>query len=110
VLASLVLTSPLAYAHGEQIIFLPLGQLAALVPATIIAWRLTRGIAARVLVILCALAVPILLWFLPNHYMPWWLLASEVSSFLTGFVASTIVAILVALFSRRLLQGDRHGT
>jgi hypothetical protein len=69
-----------AHAHGQQALFVPLGQLAALIPAAVIAWRLTRGIAA-----------------------------SETSSFLTGFVASTIVAVVVALSWRRLLWRDRHG-
>jgi hypothetical protein len=98
----LLLVPALAEAHGEESFFLPLGQLLALVPVTIIAWRLTRGIIARVLVIFCALVAPLLLWFSPNHYLPWWLLASEISSFLTGFIASTIVATLVALLWRRL--------
>jgi len=106
----LLLVPALAEAHGEQLVFLPLGQLVALLPATIIAWRLTRGVSARVVVLFSALLAPVLLWFLPNHYMPWWLLASEISSFLTGFIASTIVATLVALLWRRLLQRDRHGT
>ena len=51
----LLLVPALAEAHGQQLVFLRLGQLVALVPATIIAWRLTRGIIARVVVILCAL-------------------------------------------------------
>ncbi len=105
----LLLVPALSEAHGEESFFLPVGQLLALVPVTIIAWRLTRGIIARMAVILCALLVPVLLLFTPNHYLPWWLLASEISSFLTGFIASTIVATLVALLWRRLLQGDRHG-
>jgi uncharacterized membrane protein len=107
---ALLLLPAVAEAHGEQIVFLPLGQLVGLVPAAVIAWRLTRGVIARMVVILCALVAPVLLLFMSNNYLPWWLLASETSSFLTGFIASTIVAILVALFWRRLLQGDRHST
>ncbi len=68
----LLLVPALAEAHGEESFFLPLGQLLALVPVTIIAWRLTRGIIARVVVIFCAL------------------------------IASVIVATLVALLWRRL--------
>jgi hypothetical protein len=100
----LLLVPALAEAHGQQIVFLPLGQLVAVVPATIIAWRLTRGIMARMVVVLCALVAPVLLWFTPNRCLPWWLLASEISSFLTGFIASSIVATLVALLWRRVSQ------
>jgi hypothetical protein len=100
----LLLVPALAEAHGQQIVFLPLGQLVAVVPATIIAWRLTRGVIARFAIVVCALVGPVLLWFTPNRCLPWWLLASEISSFLTGFIASSIVATLVALLWRRVSQ------
>jgi hypothetical protein len=89
---------------------MPLGQLVALLPAAIIACRLTRGIAARAVVVLAAVLVPVVVWFLPNYYLPWWLLASETSSFLTGFIACTLVATVVALAWRSLLREDRYGT
>jgi hypothetical protein len=100
----LLLVPALAEAHGQQIVFLPLGQLVAVVPATIIAWRLTRRVIARFAIVVCALVGPVLLWFTPNRCLPWWLLASEISSFLTGFIASSIVATLVALLWRRVSQ------
>jgi hypothetical protein len=106
----LVATPVVAYAHGQQAVFMPLGQLVALLPAAIIAWRLTHGIAARAVVVLAAVLVPVVVWFLPNYYLPWWLLASETSSFLTGFIASTLVATAVALAWRSLLGDDRYGT
>jgi len=98
-----------AQAHGQQVVFLPLGQLVALIPAAIVAWTLTRGIAARAVVVMSAVLVPFALWFLPNYLMLWWLLGSEVSSFFTGFIASTVVAVVVAL-SWRGLGKDRYGT
>jgi hypothetical protein len=93
----LVATPVVAHAHGQQALFMPLGQLVALIPAAVIAWRVTSGIAARAVVVLAALLVPVVVWFLPNYYLPLWLLASETSSFLTGITASTLVAIAVAL-------------
>lgn len=92
----LVATPVVAHAHGQQALFMPLGQLVALIPAAVIAWRLTSGVAARAVVVLAALLVPVVVWFLPNYYLPLWLLASETSSFLTAFT-STLVAIAVAL-------------
>lgn len=106
----LAVTPALVHAHGQQALFMPLGQLLALIPAAVIAWRLTSGIAARTVVVLAALLVPVVVWFLPNYYLPWWLLASETSSFITGFVASTLVAVAVALSWRSLLAKDRYGT
>jgi len=97
-IALLLVTTPvIAHAHGQQAVFMPLGQVVALIPAAVIAWRLTSGIAARTAVVLAAPLVPVVVWFLPNYYLPWWLLASETSSFLTGFIASTLGAIAVAL-------------
>ena len=106
----LVAMPPEVHAHGQQAVFMPLGQLVALIPAAVIAWCLTRGIAARTVVVLAALLVPVVVWFLPNYYLPWWLLASETSSFLTGFIASTLVATVVALSWRSLRARDRYGT
>jgi hypothetical protein len=96
----------LAEAHGQQLIFLPLGHLVALLPATILAWRLTHGIIARVVVILGALVAPVFIWLMAHIDLPWWLLASEISCFLTGFSTSTITSILVALLWRRLSQSQ----
>jgi hypothetical protein len=63
---------------------MPVGQLVALLPAAVIAWRFTSGIAARAVVIMAAPLVPVLVWFL------------------TGFLASTLVATAVALSWRAL--------
>ena len=106
----LAMTPAIVHAHGQQALFMPLGQLLALIPAAVIAWRLTSGIAARTVVVLAALLVPVVVWFLPNYYLPWWLLATETSSFLTGFIASTLVAAAVALSWRSLLAKERYGT
>jgi hypothetical protein len=105
-----VLVPALAWAHGGEFIFMPLGQLVALVPVSVIAWRLARGAFARAVVIFCALGAPFSLWFLPNYYMPWWLLASELSSFLTGLILATTVAVLVAILWRTFSQVRHRGT
>ena len=83
----------IAHAHGEQVLLVPFGQLVALVPAAAIAWHLTSSSMARTVVLVSAPLVPVVLWFLPNHYFPWWSLATDIGSFLTGFIASTVVAL-----------------
>ena len=66
--------------------------------------RVVMGAMFTATIVVCALVGPVLLWFTPNRCLPWWLLASEISSFLTGFIASSIVATLVALLWRRVSQ------
>lgn len=99
----------MAHAHGQQALFFPVGQLVAVVPAAVIAWRFTSGITARAFVVLAGLFLPVLLWWLPNSYFPWWLLASEVTSFLTGLAASTLVAFVVALCWRAAPKKGGYG-
>lgn len=50
----LAATPVIAHAHGQQALFMPVGQLVALLPAAVIAWRFTSGIAARAVVIMAA--------------------------------------------------------
>ena len=100
----------MAHAHGEQVLLVPFGQLVALVPAAVIAWRLTSSSIARTVVLVSAPLVPIILWFLPNYYFPWWMLATDIGSFLTGFIASTVVALVVAVSWRMFSRKDRYGT
>jgi len=106
----LTTTTGTTYAHGQQVLLVPFGQLVALIPAAVIAWRLTRTVAGRTVVVVSALLVPVIFWFLPNYYFPSWLFASDISSFLAGFTASTLVAIAVALSWRTLFNRERHGT
>jgi hypothetical protein len=106
---ALVLIPSLALAHGQQIFFIPVGQLIALVPVAFIAWRLTRGWFVRIAVIACALLVPTIILFMPSGYIPWWLVADEIRSFLTGFVFSVLVACALGVLYRIVVPG-KHGT
>jgi hypothetical protein len=106
---SLLLVPSLALAHGQQIVFVPLGQITALIPVAFIAWRLTRGWFARTAVIVCAVLVPTVILFMPIGYIPWWLVASERSSFLTGLLFSVLVACALSGLYRALAP-RAHGT
>jgi hypothetical protein len=107
---SWLLTVPsLALAHGQQIVFVPIGQLIALVPVAFIAWRLTRGWFVRSAVIVCAVLVPTVILFMPIGYIPWWLVADEISSFLTGFLFSVLLACVLGGLYRAVVSGT-HGT
>jgi len=105
----LMLVPSLALAHGQQIVFVPIGQLIALVPVAFIAWRLTRGWFVRLAVISCALVVPTVILFLPIGYIPWWLVADEIRSFLTGFLFSVLIASALGVLYRAAVSA-RHGT
>jgi hypothetical protein len=106
---ALALIPSLAFAHGQQIFFVPVGQLIALVPVAFIAWRLTRGWVVRIAVIVCAVLVPTIILFVPIGYIPWWLVADEIRSFLTGFVFSVLVACALGVLYRSAVPG-KHGT
>ena len=98
-----------ALAHGQQIVFVPIGQVIALVPVAFIAWRLTRGWAVRLAIIVSAVLVPTAILFMPIGYIPWWLVADEIRSFLTGFTLSVLIAcVLVVLY--RAVVPVKHGT
>jgi hypothetical protein len=106
---SLLLAPSLALAHGQQIVFVPIGQIAALVPVAFIAWRLTRGWFVRTAVIVCAVLVPTAILFMPIGYIPWWLVANETNSFLTGFLFSVLLACALSGLYRALTP-SAHGT
>ena len=106
----LLLAQSTAYAHGEQIIFMPIGQVMALVLVAMIAVWAVRGIGARVAVVACAVGVGVLPWILPNAYLPWWALGTVEASFLTGLLPPVVIAMVVAWLAR-VSQGSRqHGT
>ena len=96
--ALLVFVPSSALAHGQQVVFVPIGQLAALAPVAFVAWRFTSGFFPRLVIIACALIVPFYYFgFVQIRYIPDWLVEDEISSFLSGFVSSVFVAFVVAL-------------
>ncbi len=105
----LLLGPALAFAHGQQIVFLPIGQAIALIPVAFIAWRLARGWIVRTSIIVCAVLVPTVILFMPIGYIPWWFVADEIRSFLTGFLLSVLLAIALSMLSRTLMPRP-HGT
>ena len=106
---ALLLIAPLAFAHGQQIVFVPVGQAIALIPVAIMAWRLTRGWFVRTAVIIGAVLVPTVILFMPIGSIPSWWVADEISSFLTGFLLSVISAGALSGLCRVLARGA-HGT
>ena len=96
--ALLVFVPSSALAHGQQLVLVPIGQLAALVPVAFVAWRFTSGFFPRLVIIACALIVPFYYFgFVQRGHIPEWLAANEISLFLLGFVSSVFVAFVVAL-------------
>jgi hypothetical protein len=79
------------------------------VPVAFIAWCLTRGWVIRIAVTVCALLVPTVILFMPIGYIPWWLVADEIRSFLTGFVFSVFVACALGVLYRAVARG-KHAT
>jgi len=97
-----------AWAHGQEILLLPFGQLIALVAAGVIAWRVCRWAVLRCAVFLAAIAVALVTWTLPKAVedalvgrQP-----SEGRLFLLG-LAPAIVAGVIALLWRSFSREDR---
>ena len=108
--AALLVSQSSAHAHGEQIIFMPIGQVIALLPVAIIAAWAVREIVARIAVVLAAVGIAVLFWVLPNGYMPWWALATSLGSFLTGLLPPLMIASVVAWIARVFQGSEEHGT
>ena len=97
-----------AWAHGQEILLLPFGQLIALVVAGVIAWRVSRLVVVRWTVFLTALAVAFTTWTLPKAVedalvgrQP-----SEGGLFMLG-LAPAIAAGVIALLWRSFGREDR---
>ena len=89
-----------AQAHGEQVLFLPIGQLLALLIAGVIAWRSTDGWKKRCLVMAAAIATAFACWFLPGNLFGVWSY-TVTANFLMGLVPPVVIAALVSAVVRR---------
>ena len=64
--AAMCFVPELAWAHDEEVFFLPLGQLIALLATGVIAWRASRLLAVRTVIFLVAIIVTVATWTLPK--------------------------------------------
>jgi hypothetical protein len=97
-----VLAPSVAIAHGQEVVFMPVGQFVALVVVGILLWRLPfRGVAIRVMAVLCVLGVTLPLWYVSVSWFPGFL-RNATGFFLIGLVPSVVVA-LVAFFVQSCL-------
>jgi hypothetical protein len=103
VVAALVAAPALALARGEEIVFLPVGNVAA-VASTILVGLLVRvGWTARLLAIVIAGAASLPPYFVAYRDAPRWLAYSELGLFALGFVPPVVAsaAFLAAWRARR---------
>jgi hypothetical protein len=99
----------IALAHGEEVVFLPVGQLVALVVVGILLWRLPfRGVAVRVFSVMCVAGVTLPLWFATVSWFPAFLRGAA-GFFLVGLVPAVVVVLAIFLLQRRLVR-ERNDT
>jgi len=98
----------LVWAHDEEVFFLPLGQLIALIIAGVIAWRASRLAAVRAAVFLTTLIVAVVTWMLPRSVEDALTGArpSEGRYFMIG-LAPVLIAAVIALVWRAFRREDR---
>jgi hypothetical protein len=88
-----ILVAPLtAQAHGEEVLLFPLGQLAALVVTSIVAWRASSSWLWRSLIFASSASLAFALWFVPGDVFPSALGASGIGNFMLGLVPPVLVA------------------
>jgi len=104
ILSVLSLVEGTAYAHGQEVVFFPVGQVAAIILAIITSIVFMRRWIERTIAILLTLAVCVWAWFIPGTYFPKSQHSSEIAYFFEGFVLPSIVTLFVALIGaiRRL--------
>jgi hypothetical protein len=81
----------IALAHGQEVVFMPIGQLFAVV------------VAIRVFSVMCAVGVTLPFWFSSVSWFPGFLW-SATGFFLIGFVPSVVVVLAIFLLQRGLIQ------
>ena len=99
--AALAAAPALALAHGEEIVFLPLGNVAAVLSVTVIALFVSVGWNARLLAIVIAGAATVPPYFVTYQYAPHWLAYSELALFSIGFVPPVAASAAFLAASRR---------
>jgi hypothetical protein len=89
----ILLTCQPVYAHGQEVVFFPLGQLLAAPALIVITWRMSGSFWFKALVLACAVALATILWFVPGPSFPAWLRHTGTGNFLLGLLPPLIVAI-----------------
>jgi hypothetical protein len=105
----LILTQGVCFAHGEQALLLPVGQISALIAILVLAFLLKMTVAWRASFVATALAVAVSSWFIPNLYFLFldWFGTSGWPWFLLGLLAPTFGALAVYAASRRFAHVAR---
>ncbi len=91
----------IAYAHSEEIIFFPLGQMLAFILAIAVSMILVRRWLGGVIAMALTLAVCVAAWFIPGFYFPESMQGSETGYFFEGFVPPTVVTFFAVLLEVR---------
>ena len=100
-LALLFFVERTAYAHSEEIIFFPLGQMSAFILAIAVSIILVRRWLGGVIAMALTLAVCVGAWFIPGFYYPESMQGSETGYFFEGFVPPTMVTLFAAFLGVR---------
>jgi len=98
ILSVFFLVEGTAYAHGQEVIFFPVGQVAAIILAIIASIVFMRRWIERTIAVLLTLAVCAWAWFIPGTYFPESLHSSGIGYFFEGFILPSIVTVFVALY------------
>jgi putative flippase GtrA len=106
----LMMSPRVCFAHGEQALLLPVGQIGAIVAVVILAFVLKMTIAWRISFLAAALAVGVSSWFVPNLYFVFldWFGTSGWPWFLLGLLAPIFGALAVYVASRRFAHVVRE--
>ena len=99
--AALAAAPVLALAHGEELVFLPVGNVAAVLSVIVVALLVEVGWSSRLLAIVIAGAATVPPYFVTYRYAPHWLAYSELALFLVGFVPPVAVSAAFLAASRR---------
>ena len=81
----------LTWAHGEEALFLPIGQFLALSIVTVLLWRLPfRGVVVRLIVVICVIGVTLPFWFMSRSSFPEFF-QGAMGIFLIGLAPSVLI-------------------
>ncbi len=97
-LALLIFADRTAYAHGQEIVFFPLGQAAALLLSIVSAILFVRQWLGGIIAVLLTLVVCAATWFMPGSISPGSMRHAEAGYFFAGFVLPSVVTVFAALF------------
>jgi hypothetical protein len=93
-----------AAAHGEEIVFMPAGNLVALVVVFITALRVKAHWAWRALAVVLGVLAGLPPYFATNEYVPYWVASSGVAWFVVGFAPPLALSGLLLVWRSRAAQ------